>query len=1408
MEPDIKKLIVRIKLPNEQATGMILSLPDNEEEDLIITVFHIFEHYDGDNSKISIESKFDHTAKFNIRRILCEKSSREKYDVALVFIDKLSWITKDDNMLIPKSNSNLINSDVSLAGFPVNIEELDIPYLPSTGKISGYTDENNSRFMVKLQQPCEVDTYLFEAIRGMSGCPMYMYKNGHLYFLGIQKNVPSEDRSYYITNVFCYYWVIEIIYKLYEVKLPFRIEPVDEIEYENMKNFKNYYNKCKQQSGTYYLNQINKEIFPSIIDDIGIKYFDNNQQEVALIAYLKGIWNSQESSNSKGILITGEGGSGKTISLLETCEYCLDNNIFAVYIPLNSLKIGIDSTIKNYLIDFIWQGDEGRADSFIQSLSNQSSDNRPGLVLLLDGFNELIEKNKLTIIKEIDEWVNRPNIQVVITSRYDFKKSNAWLTQLEHLSIQPLKEKQVSKYLVSCGAEPPYNNKKLMKILEIPMLLTLYANTEGQYLNNQMVAGLQWIKDKVNVGTIIWNYLQCQLIKVMSNNSTGIEILNCVYALEYISSYIGYKMERNSLFSINEEMFYEWIKEAISYYDNLWLNNSSMRIERLERQLGCKHSDWDGMRLYTILTKELHIFILSADNTVSLLHQQFRDFFSANYYVEILRNNRGAFEEFAKEPIDYYVMNFISEIIDKLVMESAWEKMRNVIATDKDYTIFNMVQIYRRIKRDDEGNIDFTDINFDYIDLRNVSLCRTKLSSYTKKASFRNSKINDYTFYPEGHFNSIYCIAYSPDGKRALSGSSDKTIREWNLLSGECINVLTGHTMYVESIDYSPDGKKALSGSYDGKIFEWNLTTGEIIQSLDGHTKAVYGVKYSFDGTKALSGSFDNMLKEWNLTHGKCIQTIKCSNKGIRGIDYAPDNTKAVTASYDGTVREWNLSTATCIHCLVGHKGATRDVCYSNDGKKVLSCSDDCTIREWDLNTEKSIHILSGHSQKVCNIRYSPDCTKILSCSYDGTIREWNLESEDCIHEIHASNASIYCVEYSLDGKKVLSGNSIISIQEWDLETGENIQIIKGYYRDGLKRSKSILQGNIGLTCYNNNHEAPVLVWDFNKRTCIYMQGDIFKNSINELLEVDCIAFCNEREKALFKQSSFLSRYGYLEEWNLKTGECIQKLKTGQNIGSIGCYSSDGKKVLITNYDGDTIQEWDMETGNLIQVLRGHTKSINTINYSLDNRKAYSSSEDMTIVEWNLDTGKSNVIYKGRKKINALAFSLDGAQMVSCSKHGSILLWDMSKKSVKRRIAKVTEEINAIALSLNGDKMLSYSMGGSIKEWNLNTGDYIEIYKDSEAESNIYNYRGSLTKSEFLSYYASTVKIQYLSDESECVTHSSNGILSVWNIKTKESVWSSKYIPAINILKCDFRGAEFSTNDLKNLIKEYGGVIE
>ena len=67
----------------------------------------------------------------------------------------------------------------------------------------------------------------------------------------------------------------------------------------------------------------------------------------------------------------------------------------------------------------------------------------------------------------------------------------------------------------------------------------------------------------------------------------------------------------------------------------------------------------------------------------------------------------------------------------------------------------------------------------------------------------------------------VWSVSFSPDGTKVASGSMDKTVKLWDVTSGECLQTLEGHSDYVNSVSFSPDGTKVASGSYDKTIKIW-----------------------------------------------------------------------------------------------------------------------------------------------------------------------------------------------------------------------------------------------------------------------------------------------------------------------------------------------------------------------------------------------------------------------------------------------------------------------------------------------------------------------------------------------------------------------------------------------------------
>ena len=87
-----------------------------------------------------------------------------------------------------------------------------------------------------------------------------------------------------------------------------------------------------------------------------------------------------------------------------------------------------------------------------------------------------------------------------------------------------------------------------------------------------------------------------------------------------------------------------------------------------------------------------------------------------------------------------------------------------------------------------------------------------------------------------GILRDVWSVSFSPDGTKVASGSDDKTVKLWDVTSGECLQTLEGHSSRVRSVSFSPDGTKVASGSDDKTVKLWDVTSGECLQTLEGHS--------------------------------------------------------------------------------------------------------------------------------------------------------------------------------------------------------------------------------------------------------------------------------------------------------------------------------------------------------------------------------------------------------------------------------------------------------------------------------------------------------------------------------------------------------------------------------------------
>ena len=96
-----------------------------------------------------------------------------------------------------------------------------------------------------------------------------------------------------------------------------------------------------------------------------------------------------------------------------------------------------------------------------------------------------------------------------------------------------------------------------------------------------------------------------------------------------------------------------------------------------------------------------------------------------------------------------------------------------------------------------------------------------------------------------------------------MTGSSDKTVRMWDIQTGECVYVLLGHKGPVHTLAMSPDGRFCASAGQDTSILLWDLATGNLLRTLSGHEGIVWSLDFSCEGAALVSGSNDESVCVW-----------------------------------------------------------------------------------------------------------------------------------------------------------------------------------------------------------------------------------------------------------------------------------------------------------------------------------------------------------------------------------------------------------------------------------------------------------------------------------------------------------------------------------------------------------------
>ncbi|WP_367156030.1 hypothetical protein [Methylomonas sp. HYX-M1] len=540
-------------------------------------------------------------------------------------------------------------------------------------------------------------------------------------------------------------------------------------------------------------------------------------------------------------------------------------------------------------------------------------------------------------------------------------------------------------------------------------------------------------------------------------------------------------------------------------------------------------------------------------------------------------------------------------------------------------------------------------------------------------------------------------VGFSPDGKTLVTGSWDKSLRLWDVVTGHQIGVpLEAHDKAVLSVAFSSDGKRFASGSGDNSIRIWalaSLTAAPV--TLNGHDNAVLSLGFSPDGRSLVSGGGDNTLLLWDL-ESNSIAARNREGGFVSSVTYSPDGKSIVSASENGIVRLRDSKALTEKMSLLGHSEVVWGVAFSPDGNRIASASWDKSLRLWSSKDGKLIGSL-GHDDAVWSLAFSPDDTRIISASTDEKFRVWDAKTGEALGSVLSGHIGpVRSIAFTKDGSYLASGGWDGTLRIWKADFGKALDPPVFTVNDAASikvispDNKILVTSKSGeLQLYNLETGQPI--------------GDPMAGH-NDYIAA---AAFSPDGKMLVTASADHS----LRLWDVGSRRSIgDPLQGHSEVVTAVAFCSDGKRIVSGSKD-KTVRLWDVRAGKPIRrPFEGHLDSVSSVLCSTDGQTIVSGSLDNTIRLWNSDTGMAigKPLNAHTNWISMLAISPSGKQLVSASGDRSLRVWDVDTgDEVGTPMRGHTESVEAIAFSPDGKRIVSGSWDKSIRIWDVETGALI-----------------------------------------------------------------------------------------------------
>lgn len=281
----------------------------------------------------------------------------------------------------------------------------------------------------------------------------------------------------------------------------------------------------------------------------------------------------------------------------------------------------------------------------------------------------------------------------------------------------------------------------------------------------------------------------------------------------------------------------------------------------------------------------------------------------------------------------------------------------------------------------------------------------------------------------------IFTLAWTPEGRRLVTGASSGEFTLWNGLTFNFETILQAHDVPVRCMVWSHNDNWMVTGDHSGYVKYWQSNMNNV-KMFQAHKEPIRGISFSPTDNKFVTCSDDGTVRVWDFLRCSEEKVLRGHGADVKCVGWHPQKALVVSGSKDNQqpIKLWDPKSGQALATLHAHKSTVMDLKWNDNGNWLITASRDHLLKLFDLrNLREEIQVFRGHKKEASAVAWHPIHEGLFaSGGSDGSILFWNVGTDKEVGNIEAAHESIvWCLDWHPLGHILCSGSNDHTIKFW-----------------------------------------------------------------------------------------------------------------------------------------------------------------------------------------------------------------------------------------------------------------------------------------------------------------------------------------------------------------------------------------